>query len=314
MGAGIDGLQSLQQVWRIDPDFCGTIVTAYHDRNVDDIDKLFGDRFKDQWDYLNKPFTQAEIIQKARQMVAAWNRKRALEDALARVKATQQQLVQSERMATIGQLARAVGHEFGNILQTIMGQAEVAISQDDPERVRAKLQMIVRAAERASLITRNLLSISRPSASRNTVDLAAVIRETELLVGHQLSKASITLVDRCETPLSPIVANPAELEQVLLNLIINAMHATNAGGTIEVGCKNEGRGVLAWVKDSGSGIPPEALPRIFDYGFTTKGEKGSGIGLPISKSIVEAHGGWITVQTEVGSGTTFSLRFPGKAQ
>ncbi|MGZ3740466.1 MAG: sensor histidine kinase, partial [Bdellovibrionota bacterium] len=101
------------------------------------------------------------------------------------------------------------------------------------------------------------------------------------------------------------------IEQVLMNLIINAMHAMPQGGTVSVGCRNEeGGNVVLWVKDTGSGIPPDVLPRIFDYAFTTKGEKGSGLGLAISKQIIDSHSGTITVKTELGSGTAFEIKLP----
>lgn len=314
MEGGMDGLQTLQEIWKLDPDLHATIVTAYHDRAVNDIDRLFGSRFKDQWDYLNKPFNQAEIVQKARHMLSAWNRKRHLEQ-------TQAQLLQAERMATIGQLAQAVGHEFGNLLQMIIGQADLAIAQKDPEKIKRGLEVIIKAGQRASILTRNLKSFSRQPASRESsssstraeVDLTQVIKETLVLVGRQFAKASIQVVEKTQN-CSPIQANAMEIEQVLLNLIINAIHATPAGGKIEIGCKDTDEGndknVLFWVKDTGKGIPAEILPKIFDYAFTTKGENGSGLGLSISKSIIENHRGSMSVQTQVGQGTIFLVHLP----
>lgn len=308
MEGGMDGLQTLQEIWKLDPELHATLSTAYHDRDVNDIDRLFGERFKDQWDYLNKPFTRAEIIQKARQMISAWNRKRHLEQ-------TQAQLIESDRMATIGQLARAVGHEFGNVLQTIIGQADLAAEQKDPQKIKERLELIVKTGERASVLIRNLMSFSKKSSARKRVDLTQVVKETLLLVGRQIAKSSIQAIDQTQS-CSPIEANASEIEQVLLNLIINAIHATPAGGKIEVGCKDEGddKHVLFWVKDTGTGIPPEVLPKIFEYAYTTKGENGSGLGLSISKSIVENHKGLIHIQTQVGKGTVFTVRLPRAPQ
>src|SRR5947209_8391476 len=106
---GMDGLATIHAIKAMDRDIHCVVVTAYHDRTVDEINQLFGEGFKDQWDYLNKPFNQGEIVQKARQMVAAWNNKRRLE-------AMSQQLARSERYAIIGQVARGIGHELGNVL------------------------------------------------------------------------------------------------------------------------------------------------------------------------------------------------------
>ncbi|HCM39671.1 MAG: hypothetical protein A2070_06650 [Bdellovibrionales bacterium GWC1_52_8] len=309
MDGGMDGLQTIREIWKIDRDMHCTVVTAYHDRSVDDIDRLFGPDFKDQWDYLNKPFTLAEITQKARQMMAAWNRMRSLESAHA-------QLVFSERMAAIGQVARGISHEFGNLLQAIMGKADLALQDQDPGKIKERLNHIIHAVDRASFIVRNLQSFSKSTATRSAVDLGKAIKDTLSLVNHELIKHSIRVVDQC-TVCGPVQANAAELEQVILNLVINAIHAMPAGGTIEIGCKelpttnpaDSVPTVMAWVKDSGTGISPEVLPRIFEYAFTTKGDKGSGLGLSISREIVEKHEGKMSVRTEVGKGTAFILEF-----
>lgn len=305
MEGGVDGLQAIQEIWKLDPELHCTVVTAYQDRTVDDISQLFGDRFKDQWDYLNKPFTQAEIVQKARQMIASWNRKRSLEQA-------HRQLVHSERLAAVGQLARAIGHDFSNLLTAIIGKADLALHDADPAKVKEKLKLILQAGERASILARNLQSFGRPSAAKpaQPIQLADAIRNTLSLVGHDLVKAKVTLADR-SSPTAPVLGALDELEQVFMNLVINAKHAMPEGGALEVGCADEGASVIAWVRDTGTGIPPEVLPRIFEYAFTTKGDQGSGLGLAISRDIVEKFQGALEVSTEVGKGTCFTLRFPG---
>lgn len=302
MEGAIDGLQAIQEIWKIDPDVHCTVVTAYHDRNVDDIDSLFGPRFKDQWDYLNKPFTQAEIVQKARQMIAAWNRKRSLEQAQA-------QLVSSERLAAIGQVARGIHHEFGNFLQTIVGQADLALRLKEVEKVHEKLNLIIQAGERASVIVRNLQSFSKTGAPRAKSDLSKIIQDTLQLLSHEFRKKSIQVVTQT-TVCAPFLGNAAEIEQIFLNLLINAVHALQGGGKIEIGCKDDGDSVIGWVKDHGTGIPSDALPHIFEYAFTTKGERGSGLGLSICKDIMDSHQGTITVETELGKGTVFTVRLP----
>lgn len=299
---GMDGLSLIKELWKIDEDILCTVVTAYQDRSINDIDQLFGEKFKDQWDYLNKPFTQAEIVQKARQMTASWNRKEAL-------KAAQLQLVQSERLAAIGQVARSIGHEFGNILLAIMGNADLAVNPNNPEKTRERLKVIIQAAERANLIVRNLSSFSKGTSARAKCDPAQLIANTLTLVTHETKKNNVTIGQAIQ-PAPPVLASSSEIEQVLLNLIINAIHAMPSGGNLEVGCEEETTQIAMWVKDSGTGIPPEVLPHIFDYAFTTKGDKGSGLGLAISKQIIESHGGTLTVKTAVGSGSTFTIRLP----
>ena len=298
----MDGLQLIRELWKLDPDLLCTVVTAYHDRSIDDIDQLFGSKFKDQWDYLNKPFTQAEIVQKSRQMVASWNRKEQLKQA-------QSQLIHSERLAAIGQVARSIGHEFGNILMAILGNADLALQSQDPEKVRERLQVIIQATDRASLIVRNLNSFSKATVTRSDVDPSHLIAATLSLVNHETKKNNVMVAQNIQ-PCSPIHASASEIEQVLLNLVINAVHALPGGGNIEMGCREDADQVLIWVKDSGTGIAPEVLPLIFDYAFTTKGEKGSGLGLAISSQIVQSHGGTLVVESALGSGSTFTMRVP----
>ena len=299
---GMDGLQLIRELWAIDPQMLCTVVTAYHDRSVDDIDQLFGEKFKDQWDYLNKPFTKAEIVQKARQMVASWNRKEQLKQA-------QYQLIENERMVAIGQIARSIGHEFGNILLAILGNADLATNPNNPEKTRERLQIIIQAAERANLIVRNLSTFSRGNSDRTPVDPERLINSTLNLLTHELKKNSVT-IQRSISPTPPVNVSASEIEQVLLNLAINGIHAMPGGGEIELGVESDQDHVILWVKDSGSGIPDTVFPHIFEYAYTTKGEKGSGLGLAISKQIVESHQGTLTVKTTVGGGSTFTIRLP----
>jgi CheY-like chemotaxis protein len=154
LGAGMDGLATIHALKSLDPELHCVVVTAYHDRSVDEINQLFGENFKDQWDYLNKPFTQSEIVQKARQMVAAWNRKQKLE-------VMTQQLIRSERLAAVGQVARGIGHEFGNILLRIMGKVDLALMEKELTKSHDHLKVALKAAERAGVICRNLQSFSK---------------------------------------------------------------------------------------------------------------------------------------------------------
>lgn len=233
-----------------------------------------------------------------------------LDSSLEKLKNTQQQLIHSERMAAVGQVARSIGHEFGNILLAIVGNADLAMISKEPEKVQRNLQTILQAADRASNIVKNLQSFSKANPNRVPTEPVALIRATMSLINHETRKHSVEVVEKIGTS-RKVNVNAAEVEQVLLNLTINAMHAMPNGGQIEIGCEDRGDDVVIWVKDSGTGIPPEVLPRIFDFAFTTKGEKGSGLGLAISKQIVEGHEGSLRVETELGKGTTFTVELPG---
>jgi two-component system, NtrC family, sensor kinase len=270
---------------------------------VEEMGALFGPEFKDQWDYLNKPFTQGEIVQKARQMLAAWNRKREVE-------ALHAQLVRSERLAGVGQVARGVGHEFGNILLRIIGKTDLALMEKDVAKVHAHLAVVMTAAERAGVIVRNLQSFSKTEPHFQFAPLTQPIEEALSLVSHELVKCSVKL-EKDFAAKQPLRIDVGGLGQVFLNLFINATHAMPKGGTLSVSLRDADGGVVARVADTGTGIPEDVLPRIFEFAFTTKGDRGSGLGLSISREIVEAHGGRITVATEPGKGTEFQVWIPG---
>mgnify|MGYP001590014853 FL=1 len=307
---GMDGLQTIQAIRALDQDIHCVIVTAYHDRTVDEINQLFGDKFKDHWDYLNKPFTQGEILQKARQMLAAWNRKIENE-------AMHLQIIRSERMTTIAQIARGIGHEFGNILLRIMGQTDLALMEQNPKKTEKCLQIIMTAAERAGVIVHNHQTFAKVQATQQLGNITKAIDEAYALIEHELRKTGVQVTMSYATVPDQMIDLGA-LGQVFLNLFINASHAMPNGGIIKVIVEpakdpvTKTHGVVARVIDSGTGIPKEVLPRIFDFAFSTKGEKGSGLGLSVSKEIVEAHLGRIAVTTEVGKGTEFSVWIPAK--
>jgi signal transduction histidine kinase len=304
LAGGMDGLATIQAIKQLDHDIHCVVVTAYHDRSVEEINQLFGEDFKDQWDYLSKPFTQGEIVQKARQMVAAWNRTRQAE-------AMTQQLIRSERLAAVGQVARGVGHEFGNILLRIMGKTDLALMEKDVDKVHAHLQVVMTAAERAGSIVRNLQSFSRSEPSYQMGSITDPVDESLSLVNHELVKNSIK-VEKKYSSVPPVRMDAGGLSQVFLNLFINASHAMIGGGVITITIEPDKMkgGVAVRVADTGPGIHPDVLPRIFDFAFTTKGDRGSGLGLSVSREIVEAHGGHLDVWTEPGKGTEFTVWLP----
>ncbi|MCC7441822.1 MAG: response regulator [Bdellovibrionales bacterium] len=309
LGGDMDGLQTIQAIKALSPDLHCVVVTAYQDRGVDEIQELFGEEFKDHWDFLNKPFSQGEIVQKARQMVAAWNRRRQLS-------IMQKQLVQAERLSAVGQVARGVGHEFGNLLQRIVGKVDLAlVAHADPAKVKDHLETALKACERAGTMARNLQSFARNDMTRRPCSIASGAEDALTLMHHDLNKGSVTVVrDFREAP--EVNADPSALGQIFLNLLINALHAMPQGGKLTVtvsaadGGPDKKPGVACVVEDTGTGIPKDVLDRIFDYAFTTKGEKGSGLGLSISRGIAEEHGGTLTVASQPGRGAAFTLWLP----
>jgi signal transduction histidine kinase len=228
---------------------------------------------------------------------------------------TQAQLIHSEKLASLGVLAGGVAHEINNPLMVILGRTELLLmDQDVSEEIKPNLQTICNETERIARIVENLLAFSRRSRQEKIekVDVNEALERTLMLTQHQLTVANVKLNKELEANLPQVDAAAGQLQQVFMNLIINAGHAMPEGGelTVRTGAIPEDR-IFIEITDTGCGIPPESINRIFDPFFTTKEEgKGTGLGLAVSRNIVENHGGDIGVRSAVGLGTTFRVILP----
>jgi len=242
----------------------------------------------------------------------------------------QAQLIQSEKMGAIGQLAAGVAHELNNPLGGILGYAQFTLEKllkNVPERTTTKeIQSYIRyvtdieaQARRCKTIVQNLLRFSRSSRTVefDDVDVNKTVEETLTFVGHQLHLNQIELQTVLDANLPHIQGNAGQLQQVFTNLIINAMHASLPGSTIMITSRFSpalgefGGTVELSFLDHGTGIKDEHLKRIFEPFFTTKEVgKGTGLGLSVSYGIIKEHGGEISVQSAVGKGTTFTIVLP----
>ena len=226
----------------------------------------------------------------------------------------ERKLVQADKLSSIGLLAAGVAHEVNTPLAVISTYAQMLAKQISGDAQKAPLlEKIARQTFRASEIVNSLLNFSRTSNTEfESVDLNKIIRETLTLLEHQMATSGVTVKISLHDSLPRIKGNSGKLQQVFLNLFINARDAMDAGGTLAVRSLDHGGRVRVTIADSGSGISPENLSRIFDPFFTTKAaKKGTGLGLSVSYGIVREHGGEIEVESQVGSGTRFELSFPG---
>jgi len=225
----------------------------------------------------------------------------------------ERRLVQADKLSSIGLLAAGVAHEVNTPLAVISTYAQMLAKQVSGDEQKSKLlEKIAKQTFRASEIVNSLLNFSRTSSTDFVeVDVNRVIRETLSLIEHQLAKAQVKVTLHLEHEIPAIKGNAGKLQQVFLNLFLNARDAMPAGGLLAIRTAN-GEGVLrVAIADSGTGIAPENLSRIFDPFFTTKGaRKGTGLGLSVSYGIVREHGGDIEVQSEPGAGSRFHLEFP----
>lgn len=246
------------------------------------------------------------------------DRTRELEAANTELAAAQKQLVMSGKLAAIGEITAGVAHEINNPVAVIQGNLDVARELLGPAAtpVRTEFNLIDQQVHRIHIIVSKLLQFARPgefAGAQEPVLPQEVIGDSLLLVQHLMSRAEIA-VERRDTAHGTVFMSRVELQQVLINLMVNAVHAMPQGGTLTLESRDEARGgrpgVAIVVRDTGQGIPAAHLPQVFDPFFTTKGQGGTGLGLSISYTLVERAGGTMGVESEEGVGSAFTLWLP----
>ncbi len=237
----------------------------------------------------------------------------ALIEDLAEERRMQQQLVQSGKLAAIGELAAGVAHEINNPLFAILGLTEFLLKESEPgSKAHTRLELIQQTGIEIKEIVRALLDFARENAEdRHVVSLEDVVRSTVDLVRRTNANKGVELVDSYGASDIPVYASSNQLKQIFLNLIANARQAMPNGGTITIDVRREGLNAIATVTDDGPGMPESVSQRIFEPFFTTKRlTGGTGLGLSVSLGIAEAHGGQLTVTSDPGAGSTFTLCLP----
>jgi two-component system, cell cycle sensor histidine kinase and response regulator CckA len=234
----------------------------------------------------------------------------------------EQQLLQSQKMEALGQLAGGIAHDFNNLLTVIAGHTDMLLGGTD-QQARHDLDQIRLACERAASMTRQLLAFSRQSVLEpRIVDMNAIVAQTETMLRRTIGE-HIELVVRADGDLLPVRADPDQVSRVLLNMAINARDAMPKGGRLLIETRNVtvpnrasspgalGDYVLLAMSDTGCGIPAESKARLFEPFYTTKPQgQGTGLGLAVVDGIVKQSGGWIDVESELDVGTTFQIFLP----
>ena len=271
-----------------------------------------------------------EQLQQRDRDLRSWNdelndrvaeRTRELELANRQLEATTKQLIMSEKLAAIGEITAGVAHEINNPIAVMQGNLDVvrSVLGDHADDVSTELRLIDEQIHRVNQIVTKLLQFAKPEEYAGYVErhhVADVISDCLPLVQHLLGKADIA-VERDDDATRQVLMNRTELQQVLINLIVNAIHAMPDGGKLRLASRDEPRngrdGIVLDVTDTGIGMSPELVSRIFDPFFTTKRRDGTGLGLSISQTLITRQGGTLAVESKPGKGTTFSIWLPEAA-
>ena len=231
---------------------------------------------------------------------------------VTQVRLLEEQLRKTERLAELGTLASGMAHEIGTPMNVILGRAELLIRKTTDESAKRGLATIVTQVERITKIMNQLLSFARKRpVERRPLNLSVVIKDVLEVVQERMKSNNIQTQIDIVSPVPEVLADPDQMSQVLLNLILNACQAMPEGGTIRIGLQSHHPNLELTISDSGDGIPKENVSRLFDPFFTTKpvGE-GTGLGLTVAHGIIQEHDGTITVDSKPGQGATFRILLP----
>jgi signal transduction histidine kinase len=343
MPPGWDGLETVEQLWKEDPQLEVVICTAYSDQPWAEITHRIGRN--DKLLILQKPFNSIEVLQLAIALSRKWNLAHEVERQLSELnrrvdertgelqrandeqKQLQRQFQQAQKMEAIGRLAGGVAHDFNNLLTVITGCSAILLEQvrsDDP--VRVLIEEISKAGERAATLTRQLLAFSRQQMLKpQRVDLNESLKAIASML-KRLMGADIELAVECAPDLWPVHVDRGQIDQVVMNLAVNARDAMPDGGTLTIGTSNfilhpgmsvphpvfvPGEYVHLTIRDTGHGMDETIRSRIFEPFFTTKEEgKGTGLGLATVYGIIKQSQGFIFVESAPGKGATFDVYFP----
>jgi two-component system NtrC family sensor kinase len=340
MPPGWDGIETISRIWEVAPGIQIVICTAYSDYNWSEITEKLGR--SDNLLILKKPFDQVEALQLAHSLTNKWNfarqarihtndLERLVAERTADLEASHEQRRQAAKMEAVGRLAAGVAHDFNNLMTVILGYASIELYDAPPNSSSVQsLKFILSAGERAAGLTRQLLAFSRKQVLHpKPLNLNDRLAEMGPIL-RPLAGANIDLRLDLAPSLPHILADPTNLDQIILNLTLNARDAMSRGGQIVISTAlhavpqedipataddaKAGPYFCITVSDTGKGMDPETAERLFEPFFTTKEVgRGTGMGLATVQGIVAQHNGWIEVETALNIGTSFHVYLPSHA-
>ncbi len=279
---------------------------------------------QDELGELARSFNEmAESLQQAQKENLEWSQtlEKRVQQKTAELQDINEQIVQVKKMASLGKLSATVAHELNNPLEGILNYSKLISKRlrkesDPPGSVRQSLEeieVIIREVQRCGDIVKNLLLFSKKQVGEfGLIPARQIVEKALQLIQHHLKISNVTFQADFRTPNTTLMCDENQIQQALIALMVNAVEAMPEGGTIKLTMTRDADGNLKIIlADSGTGIHPDDLPNIFDPFFTTKTEgQGTGLGLSVVYGIVERHGGTISVTSELGKGSVFSLTFP----
>ncbi|MDZ7697997.1 MAG: response regulator [Deltaproteobacteria bacterium] len=313
---GMDGIETLRQIKRQYPQ-TEVIMLTGHATTRDGVDGIKQGAF----DYLSKPIELDHLMGKIKQAhdkILREEEKRREAEFRARM---EQQMIATERLASLGTLAAGVAHEINNplaIIKESAGWMGAILNKEDladmPRKAdfRLALDKIEKGVERTRRITHQLLgTVKQTDSAAVEVDIQELVDEAADLIAKEAGHKDVEIIRNLDASVGTLWSDPYKLRQVLINLLTNAIHATPSGGKVTISSEPMEHKVVIHIEDTGQGIPRENLDKIFEPFFSTKppGE-GTGLGLFVSRSIVEKLGGTLTVESQLGHGSRFTVRLP----
>lgn len=273
---------------------------------------------EDEIGQLASSFNQMTLdLKKADEKLVEWGKtlEQKVEQRTEELRMTQNQLLQSEKMASLGKLAAGIAHEINSPLTGILTYSSLLFkAKEDKDPEKEDLEVIVNETNRCKMIVKGLLDFARQTEPHKALsDINEVIDKSINLISHQASIQNVKIEKKIKPDLPKIMIDVGQIQQVFINILLNAIEAMPQGGTLTVSSGIEDEITAIRFTDTGIGIPEENLPRIFDPFFTTKKQgRGTGLGLSVSYGIIERHRGKLEVKSQVGKGTTFTVKLPIK--
>jgi two-component system NtrC family sensor kinase len=283
-----------------------------------DLDSPISIKGEDEIAQLASSFSQmTSDLKKADNELVEWGKtlEQKVHERTEELRSKENQLIQSDKVASLGKLAAGVAHEINSPLTGVLTYSSLLLKakkEGDPDR--EDLEVIVNETNRCKKIVKGLLDYARQTAPQKTLcDANEVLDKSIDLISHQATLQSVRIERKFKPDLPKIMIDVGQIQQVLINILLNAIEAMPQGGTLTVSTGMDDKMVALRFADTGSGIPEDVLPKIFDPFFTTKEQgRGTGLGLSVSFGIIERHRGKLEVKSKVGEGTTFTVKLPVK--